>query len=259
VSEGSIEVRRMIHKGPAGPQHSIRPVEAAPQCHRIMPCRCRTPGTRGSRPESEISRSQAGCLILSLAPILRTPKLLVRRPHAPDIGVWASEDFPTTTCFRRFDMSVGTSASAVRNHHGGNSFRVSHVRTAPVVGYGRPKDHPRRTAFTRSFSEMESIINTKRNTDGLQRPWCTLGLSTTITLRSLLDRPSRLYSGHRGLLGVALLRHALGNRVHGQRAARVAAMSWSTSQTPSFAPGYGFGHALEFNNSTGAVPSRGGV
>jgi hypothetical protein len=152
----------------------------------------------------------------ALRPILRTRKLLVRRPHAPDIGVWASEDFPTTTCFRRFDMGVGTSTSAVRNHHGGNSFRVCHMRTAPVVGYGRSKDHPSRTAFTRSSSEMESIMNTKRNTDGLQRPWCTLGLSTMITLRSPLDRPSRLYSGHRGLLGVALLRHALGNLAHGQ-------------------------------------------
>lgn len=49
------------------------------------------------------------------------------------------------------------------------------MRTAPVLGYGWLEDAPGVAVLTHYFSEMESIMDTKLNTDGLQRPWCTSG------------------------------------------------------------------------------------
>jgi hypothetical protein len=175
-------------------------------------------------------------------------KLSVGCPDAADIGVWTSEDFPTTICFRRYDMSVDTRTCAVINSHGRNSFRISDMRTAPVVGYGRPKDHPRATVLTRSFSEMESIMDTKRNTDGLQRPWCPLGLPTTITLRCHLDRPpqyTKAIEGHWEYLCFVML--WVIDSISTERD-RVAAVPWSASQTPASAFAYVPGHALEVNS-----------
>ena len=180
----------MIHKESAYTQHSLRLVEEASQCHRIMPCRCRTPGARGSRSQLEISRSQAGCNTLSLAANL--PNCI--RSYRPAVYMapvwrWDMRGFPHHNLL--FGTFVDTSTSGARNCHAGNSFWVSHMRAAPVLGYGRLEDPLGVTVFTHSFSKMESTMDKKRNTDGLQRPWCTSGSARQQSLRSRLDRPPR--------------------------------------------------------------------
>jgi len=102
---------------------------------------------------------------------------------------------------------MDTSTSAVRNHHGRNSLRTSHMRTAPVVGYGRPKDHPRVTVFTRSLGNG---INRGHKT---KHGWLATTIVRSGSVQQSLETPprstARIYPDHRGLLGVALLLNAL--------------------------------------------------